>query len=124
MRPRTSALLAVGTILVVLAACERPDQNAASDPTTETVVAELVDASIAQRSTNAEPTTPTTRHAESAESAQSAQLAETADSVTEDPAAAAADLNTEELEQVIADLDALLNDLSNSFNQTEGDLQP
>ena len=121
MRPRTSALLAVGTILVVLAACERPDQNATNDPTTETVVTELVDASIAQRSTNAEPTTPTTPPADSVESVQSA---ETADSGTEDPAAAAADLNTEELDQVIADLDALFNDLSNSFNQTEGDLQP
>ena len=113
MLRRTTAMVAIATVVVALNACgARPDAERPSRETTHTGIERADD----EPGQNRDATTADIEPALSTDSSHE-------EHVHIDPADEA-QLATDELDAVLADLDNLLAELSHSFNQTEGDLQP
>ena len=113
MQPRTTAMVAIATVMVALNACgARPDAERPSIETTHTAIERADDEPGQSRDATRAGIEP----ASSTDSPREGHAH--IDPVDE------VQLATDEVDAVLADLDNLLAELSNSFNQTEGDLQP
>lgn len=122
---KTMTVLAAGVVLLLaFGACDAAAEADRAVTTTQSAeppaTTNATDASVpAADQDDAAPTTTstTTRTAGETQPAPPAEASAPGDS-------APPELDTDRLDQISADLDALLGQLTDSFNQTEGDVQP
>lgn len=115
MPSRKTALVLATTALIAVAACEAQNKPVADEP------ADVVNVEPSEPETT-EPTTRSTQNDPTPTTAPSADS--TVDPAPTGTPATEPVIDEAALDEMLADIDSLLGDLSESFNQSEGDMQP